>query len=119
MNLDLCKNCHLKPYLMIYDFSKANKKIIMKQIIACTESMKSIIAYDTAELSNETLNRIEQHLTCNGYKTDGYTTTTSSRTFISLLDNIKDKSILKDVEINKQCPYYVEHEMDFFNPGVK
>ena len=115
MNIDLCKKCKLKPYLMIFDFSCKERNLIMKQMIVCTKSSRSVEAIAVADVSDETLNRIEQHLTYNGYKTDGYTTLAHSKTMISLFGNIENSEVLKDIEMNHQCLLFVEQEMDFFS----
>ena len=105
MNLEICKKCHLYPYLLKLENFFSGKS----QIITCTNFFKVKEALTVAELKEESFNKIIDYLV------ENYNYAYKKPEAINLQKNINDPEILKDIEINQNCHYYFEQEMERLN----
>ena len=108
MNIEICKKCHLYPHLLkLEDPWNGERKLIV-----CTNYFKASRALTIAELDEDNFNKIIDYLVEN----DNYDKNNAYKTeAISLQDRIKKDDVLKDIEINQDCPYYFEQEMERLN----
>lgn len=108
MNINLCKKCHLYPNLFILKNFEGNNTV---KTICCMNRYQSY-PLTVAELNDDNFNKIIDYLIENNYY-EKYNTVSSE--MIGLVNRINNSEILKNIEVNKYCPYYFEHEMDRLN----
>ena len=94
MNLDICKKCNCKPVIYFHIICKDAAYLI------CT---KEHYMFDVGNINTELAEDIKKYLKMEGYM--------ESKVAAEFLPNI----FLKDIEINKNCPYYIEYQLSKWN----
>ena len=111
MNLDICMRCKLKPFLWVRTYKKTD---VIKYIV-CSPDIKAKECFEMAEIDNETYIKLMHVLMVDGYAYEGYKTLSESITMICLLKKESLKDLLKDIEMNNQCPFQIEHQISKLN----
>ena len=102
MNLKICEKCPLfSNIIVVYD----KNEIIC--YLACGSQLR---IFHTADITKEKYDLLMKNLIENGYKRDK-----SVSLAIIEIEKVKDKSLLNDIEINKNCEFYAEHMMSGLN----
>lgn len=111
MNIEICLRCKLKPFLWVRTYKKTD---VIKYIV-CSSEIKAKECFEMAEIDDETYQKLMKVLKYEGYFYDGYKIASESIEMICISGKKALNNILKDVEMNNQCPFQIEHQISKLN----